>query len=499
MSILLFAMGILAIGIKTHGARLFGLLMLAIALWCFGTGGQMMSLTAQEGLRWVQIQMLGVVLVPPLWFLFTVAFSNRTHILRWWTYVLLFANAVIVSVLLMVPAWRGVFVKELIYTEVNGYLVITEWILGPYFFVHLAWLFVIVVLGDIMILRHALQWPKQSRQKLVLVILATLFPLFTNLAMVFNFFPNIHGNIDVFGFSVAGIILGVVFYLDKILEIQPVATRQLMDDISDALLVFNTNHELTQSNPIAKKLFGDPIAPDVKSHFLDLLKGLKEDDERAFIHSRLVLPRDGEDMHFDVKISSLIAMNRLVGYSVLLRDVSALIHSMEQLEQLAVTDPLTGLHNRRYFHVEGERMMEQALRYAHPICVMTFDVDHFKEINDQFGHPVGDEVLKHIAAQIRVSTRKTDIAARFGGDEFVFLLPESSTQFALSLSKRLQNLFRNKPFAMGGSEFRLTASFGIACFVPETGQTVPTLDELVRYADQKLYEAKQAGRNQISY
>jgi len=402
-------------------------------------------------------------------------------------------------VLLMVPGWRGYFVKELIYTEVNGYLVNTEWVLGPYFFVHLAWLFIIVVLGDIVILRHALQWPKQSSQKLVLVILATFFPLFTNLAMVFNFFPNIHGNLDVFGFSVAGIILGVVFYLDKILEIQPVATRQLMEDISDALLVFNTNLELTQLNPIAKQLFGDPIDPDIQAHFLDLLNNLENQKEQSSMHSRLVMPKDGTEMHFDVKISSLVAMNRLVGYSVLLRDVTALIHSMQQLEQLAVTDPLTGLHNRRYFHVEGERMMEQAQRYHHPICVMTFDVDNFKEINDRFGHPVGDEVLQHIAAQIRASTRKTDIAARFGGDEFVFLLPESKQEFAVSLSKRLQNLFRNKPFVMEDQEIRLTASFGIACFLPDAAQSALTLDELVRYADQKLYEAKQAGRNKICF
>lgn len=499
VSILVFVMSILAFGIKARGARLFGLLMLAIAIWCFAIGGQMISITAAQSLIWTQFQMLGVVLVPPLWLLFTLDFSGREKKMPWWQYLLLFANAVIMTVLLLVTGWRHLVVQEFIFESVNGYLVLIEWRLGPYFFVHLAWMLVLVLLGDVVILRHALQWPRTARKKLIMVILATFFPLLTNLALVFNFFPNIHGNLDVFGFSAAGIMLGVVLFLDKILEIQPVATRQLVEELPDALLVFNSDHELIQVNPATSVLLGDPISESIKDQFEALINEIERSPVARSMQTRLVLPGDGKEHHYDVQISSLVTMGRLVGYSVLLRDVTDLVRSMEQLENLATTDPLTGLFNRRYFQMEGERLMDLAIRHQHPICVMTFDIDHFKEINDRYGHPVGDEVLLYIADQMRLTTRKTDIAARFGGDEFVFLLPESTPEFAITLSERIQQLFFQQPFQKDGIEIKITASFGIASLLPPGCENPPTLDELVRYADQKLYEAKENGRNQIRY
>ncbi len=92
----------------------------------------------------------------------------------------------------------------------------------------------------------------------------------------------------------------------------------------------------------------------------------------------MVLPKGEEELHFDVQITPLFAAGRLVVYSMMLRDVSELMDSIEKLELLATTDPLTGLYNRRYFQTEGKRILELSVRYQHPICIMTFDIDHFK-------------------------------------------------------------------------------------------------------------------------
>lgn len=497
VAILTFAMGLLTFRLKSKGGRSFGLMMFAISIWCLGIGGQMRSTTELQSLRWIFVQMLGVILVPPFWFLFTIYFAGREDELRWWHYVLIFINSVAVYVMLITPSLRFLLVEELIYLKHQDFLVNADWVLGQYFFVHLGFTFVTILLGDVIVLRHALQWPKTSRKKLVLVIIATLIPLFTNLSLVFNFFPNIHGNVDVFGFAMTGFILGGVLYLDKILEVQPIAGKQLMEELPDGLLVFDADMELLQSNPAALVLLGDQLKDFTAQYLKPLLKNMETNNQLP-MRKELVFSLDSKgDCHLDVHISPLLAMGRIVGYSMLLRDVTLLIHSMKKLEQLATTDALTGLYNRRHFQTEGERILEESIRYHHPMCVMTFDIDHFKEINDTFGHPVGDKVLTNVADEIRGIARKTDIVARFGGDEFVFILPETTPEFALSLTKRLQDRFRLEPLRIDENEIWLTASYGLAAYLPEADHSTPSLDELFRRADMKLYEAKEMGRNQI--
>jgi diguanylate cyclase (GGDEF)-like protein len=489
-------MAILSFGLKAKGARLFGFLMTAVAIWCFSISGQMLSASETMSEVWGIVMMIGVVFTPPIWLLFAHDYTGRMHTLTWWKLVLIFINPVITYILFVTPSLRYLIVEEIIYQNLNGYLISADWVIGRYFLPYLAISFLTVLLGDIVILRHVVQWPKSSRFRMILMIVATLFPLFTNFSMVFNLFPNIHGNIDVFGFSVMGIVLGYVMYMEKMLELQPIAAQQLMEELPDGLLVFDTNHTLVEINPYGRDLLGDQIADDLKNKFEafllneDLLNG-------AQVRDSLKLHYHGEERHFDVLVSPLKARTRIVGYQMLLRDVTELIHTMEQLELLATTDPLTGLHNRRFFHIEGERVYAEAIRYGHPVCVMTFDVDHFKWVNDRYGHPAGDQVLKEIAELVSSTSRTVDIVARFGGDEFFILLPQSTETYAVTLAKRIRLTLQHTAFNIEGHQLHLTSSFGVASCFPTNEPDSINLDELMRIADQQLYEAKSAGGNKI--
>ena len=498
MAIITFVMAIASFGMRARGARLFGYLMIAIAMWCFGVGGQMLSITEQVSGYWLSLMMLGVVLTPPLWMIFAFVYANRGQELSWWQIALTFLNPLLVTIFFNVPQLRFLVVENIIYQPLNGYLVSVEWILGPYFLIHLVTSFLIVLFGDIVILQHVFQWPKSSRVSMVLVIIASFFPLFTNLSLVVNLFPQIHGNIDVFGFAVMGIMIGIVMYLEKRLELQPIAAGQLMMELPDALLVFDSSRQLVEINPAAEKLF-DPSIPENIKHQFDLILEETALSQEQPVHKRLALPLGEEPRYYDVQVSSLQVMRQVVGYQMLLRDVTELIHSMEKLEQLATTDPLTGLYNRRYFHLEGERMYVQAARYGHPICVLTFDLDHFKQINDNFGHPAGDEVLKQVAERVKNNSRAVDIIARFGGDEFFVLLPESTVPYAMALVKRIQTTLQDAPFEVDGNQMTVTASFGIASSWPVDTEESLSLDELMRVADQMLYEAKKEGGNTVRF
>ena len=161
-----------------------------------------------------------------------------------------------------------------------------------------------------------------------------------------------------------------------------------------------------------------------------------------------------------------------------------------ELETLATRDPLTGLFNRREFVRLAEEELARARRNHSALSLLMIDLDHFKTINDKFGHPTGDDVLRNVAGLMERSVRQTDRVARFGGEEFMLLLPDTSAADALHLANKLRQELADTPIASIGAP--VTASMGLACM--PAGKTL-ALDTLLRQTDQALYQAKHMGRN----
>ena len=156
------------------------------------------------------------------------------------------------------------------------------------------------------------------------------------------------------------------------------------------------------------------------------------------------------------------------------------------------TDSLTGALNRRAFLEAGEDVFRRSVRYRHPLSVLAIDVDHFKRINDTFGHPIGDEVLIDLVSRIGENLRETDVFGRFGGEEFVVLLSEADEQRAIEVADRLLSVIRAADrVSMEGTPVRYTISIGIA----SAGEGGLGLNDVIHAADRALYNAKNAGRD----
>jgi len=166
-----------------------------------------------------------------------------------------------------------------------------------------------------------------------------------------------------------------------------------------------------------------------------------------------------------------------------------------QLREQATRDPLTGLYNRRYLDETLRRELDRAGREGHPLSILMVDVDHFKRLNDTYGHPAGDEVLRTLGRLLQHHARSSDIPCRYGGEEFVVVLPDMPLEAARKRAERVRQDFADLRIAFGGAELVATLSIGVSSY-PGHGNTA---DELIRAADLALYEAKQSGRNRVCY
>jgi diguanylate cyclase (GGDEF)-like protein len=203
----------------------------------------------------------------------------------------------------------------------------------------------------------------------------------------------------------------------------------------------------------------------------------------------LLLARREKDAFIDREIDQLIMISSHV--AVLLN--KSLLYFKSQ--ELAFTDELTGIFNRRYFNQRYQREVTRAMRYKRQLSVLMIDIDHFKQYNDTLGHIKGDQALKQMAKLLESNIRKADVLCRYGGEEFVIILPEIDAGHAKRAAEKLRKATFDEPFEQEHllPDKRLTISIGVACF-PENGTTA---HQTLHMADLALYQAKEKGRNRV--
>jgi len=266
-------------------------------------------------------------------------------------------------------------------------------------------------------------------------------------------------------------------------------------DPEKALLAARARADLVIVNTVAREFDGLRLAAQLRSddatrHAPILAVVDAADRPRSLkaleigVNDLLSRPIDPEEMA--ARVRSLIRQKR---YTDFLRN------NLDSSLELAVTDALTGLHNRRYMAGQLGALVKRAARGGEGVAVLLVDIDHFKRINDTFGHNIGDEVLREFAVRLATNTRAVDLPCRYGGEEFVVVMPDTSLEAAHRIAERLRLHVSGAPFRLAGLEEPLTVTISIGVASVVGGDDTP--DMLLKRADDALYEAKAAGRNQV--
>ncbi len=204
------------------------------------------------------------------------------------------------------------------------------------------------------------------------------------------------------------------------------------------------------------------------------------------------LPKPFSDRELEARIFA--ALRAKTSHAELAERNRQLESMLHHVESLAITDPLTGLFNRRRFGDVLRREVAVTRRYKNSLSMLMIDLDHFKVVNDRFGHDAGDQVLRAIASALSGTLREVDLAARYGGEEFAVIMPHTTKANALTVAQRLAGHIQLLEHEFNGEKVSLTASMGIA---EVADLTEPNAENIVKAADIALYEAKRTGRNRI--
>lgn len=287
-------------------------------------------------------------------------------------------------------------------------------------------------------------------------------------------------------------------------------SAQIVDLAEDAVVIIDATHVIISFNTGAERMFGYP-AKEVVGERLDILLperfqlqhdvmvdefGQTPDLTRAMgQRNRQIYGRrkDGNEFVASAQIMRVGDAGHRY-YAAILRDVSESKKTEEELLRLAATDPLTGALNRREFTLLADREALRSNRYHHALSLLMMDLDQFKRLNDTYGHAAGDKVLQRFTTLCTNTLRNVDIFGRWGGEEFVALLPETDIEGAAVIGERLRKLVAESVLTYHDHKINFTVSVGIAQY--KDGET--SLDGPLGRADSAIYDAKKAGRNRIS-
>jgi diguanylate cyclase (GGDEF)-like protein len=496
-----YLLGVTVLRCRSEKKNYFIFCVVAILVCLLGYFMELTSANTGSALAGVKVMYAGACFIYPLFLMFLSQYCEY-RLPPAVKYALLALAAVNVALVWTTDQTHLVYRDYAFSTElvVRNLLILEQ---GPLYYLAHAIAGACTVFSLAIIVSRLRKWEKNYRKPLLIFLLAALAPIFAGTFYIITSFvtkTNPSGiNVTPFALIVVNFLLymGVLRY--DLFDFTSRAQSVSLDMIRDGFIFLDNNLNYSASNKIARGLFPDlehlgKGAPVTQvSNWPKGLTGLDASLEYRDVRFSLTPHDSAEERVFNAWVRRVETEKQALGLIVLIQDITENTLLMQQLEEEAYRDGLTGLYNRRYFMEHAARELERAHRTQSLTALLMLDLDHFKQINDVYGHSAGDEVLRCISKQLQGAIRAYDIAARYGGEEFVILLANSDKQIGAALAERLRKKIEEASCSFDGVNHHITCSLGVA----ETTDGADSLDDLICRADAALYRAKQDGRNQV--
>jgi diguanylate cyclase (GGDEF)-like protein/PAS domain S-box-containing protein len=403
-------------------------------------------------------------------------------------------------------------------SHVEGGLTYLDVTRGPLYWFNVVYSYALLLACMVLLVRAFVRGAPLFRTQLAAFILGAAVPWTGNIITISGLVPLPGLDVTPLAFGLSGAVFYYALFRQRGFDLLPVARSRLIEEISDGLLVLDASFRVLDLNRAAEHILGiraaDVVARNASAAFPELAQ-MEETSAHleSEYHAELQGAADG-GRYYDIKLTPLRNRQSLSGFLVLFRDISVSRHADDELRQTnrelksrlreieslhkklrsqATRDPLTNLYNRRYLEEILEKEIARAARKGTPVSVIMMDADKFKRINDIYGHKAGDQALQTLARIIQIHIRRSDIACRYGGEEFVIVMPSTDTVIARGRAEEIRKDFEEKEIFGPGTAGRTSLSIGIAAY-PTAGSTG---EDVLDAADQAMYAAKMSGGNRI--
>ncbi|NMB94577.1 MAG: diguanylate cyclase [Flexilinea flocculi] len=469
----------------------------AISLYCFGYGLELSSNSLDEVIFWVRFEHIGIQFLAPFWFIFVLYQTAHTKWINIYSKTVLFGIAFFFYFCSQTLGRLNWMHKNPRINWVHG-MPIFDYDATPIMTMAVVYMSLLVITCFLLLTMLMIRSAPALKSRTLILWIGSFIPWISELIYFFGF--SLYDlDIAPIAFTISGIIASIGILKYNILTVVPLARSLIFDGMRDAALVLNLNGEIIDFNYRLTKIFPfvnhhavGKLASDVFASHPEI-QSLLESNKISKIE--ISVNQNGIIHFYQVNQSELNDRSgNKVGYVVTFYFYTEIKKLVNKLEEFATHDQLTGVNNRRRFIELAETEIKRSIRYCRFFAVVLFDLDHFKQINDRFGHLAGDVVLKAVARTSQEGLRSSDVFGRFGGEEFVFLLPETNLDDGQFFAERMRSAIQNLSLLEFGIDTNITASFGVTSY---ESQDSIELEEMLRAADQALYQAKFTGRNRV--
>ncbi len=468
-------------------------------------------------LFWLDAMTIGAASASPLFLLFTLKFTQYERYITPRNLAILF----FIPAATVLLSWTNDY-HHLVFTstrlvEKDGYILI-ELVRGYWFLFNTAFSYLAILVGLFVLANGSLRSGPLFRNQYRILLLGCLIPFALSLYSQVRF-ASVNGfDLAPVTFGISGVIFLFAVARTRFMDMIPVARTRLIENMRDGVLVLDSQHRVVDFNSAMKVLLAEHASDLLGRSALELFSDWMDHPNDIFgkldIQTEMRIP-SAPSRFLDLRVTPFFDKHQqLTGRLMVFRDVtdrkdverklrdanfrlqSQLIEIgllQSQLREQAIRDPLTNLFNRRYLEETLDRELARAMRETYPVCIIMIDIDHFKQVNDTHGHEAGDLVLKALAEGLVRHSRRGDFACRYGGEEFIVVMPNITSRVAQERAVVLRDSLNSMQVSYGKHSLSATFSMGIASY-PANGDS---REAILRAADKAMYAAKDAGRDHI--
>ncbi len=478
---------------RSRNASLFALMCLAVGIYIIGYSLELKATTIEQLRVCLKMEYFGAPFMTVFWFMFSYKFYYNRHV----SFKLGISIMVVPLLTLFFNVSNDYFhiLYQQIDYRISGDVIVAVLTRGPWYYFYSLYSYAIILFGSFLFYKIWRTSKNIMIQSQALIMFSgTITPVLCNVVYLLGLTP-IGLDITPFGLLVLAILYGFALFKYEVLELREIVKSVVFEEIDEAILVVDNKNHLVEYNEAATSVFSwmnaDNIGINVKA--FDYGVNLMNQEDSIFTMQVIT---DSINRYYEFRTSILEVKNEIVGKVIFFRDVTLEKQMVEKLDQLASFDALSQVYNRRKLLEEAEKEAIRAMRYYDHLSVLMIDIDHFKNVNDQYGHLAGDEVIYNVAQIIKKKIRSIDIVGRYGGEEFVAVLSNADRENALKVAENIRKEIEMAKISYEEELITVTVSIGLAV-VNATNQRAINIMAIINLADQAMYLAKEKGRNQV--